>query len=357
MLAYNDPNPNATSMGWNIALVGDYNTDTGVPMAMYMEFGPNNYGIMTRSTGRTGYLHAANDADQQKLLSYNVYDRIDGTNLLVRAINLAVWSYSGAQQYYYHPDKKTVQIDETQFTVQYPSIAAQNNTVLVAAQKINGSANDIILYRSTNGLTSYTRMMIAESADDETFPQVAFVDVGKAICTYCKNGVLYYKQTEDGGATWGAETQVSDSQVNAQYRTQALCAKLGAGYAAWEDTRGSVIDIYFDQVTTAPPIPLLEIGAITAKTPKFSAVINNVGTGAATTVDWNITLTGGFILAGKLTSSTEPSIAAGGSVTVSTKLVFGFGKPSIVVKAKCAEGSSASKTANGKVFLIITKIV
>jgi hypothetical protein len=326
-------------------------------MVMYMEFGPNNYGIMSRSTGKTGYLHAANSADQQKLVGWNVYDHSGGTNLLVRGVNLAVWTYYSAQQYYYHPDKKTVQIDETTFQVMYPSIAAQNNTVLIVAQKITGSASDIILYRSTNGMTSYTRMMIASSADNETYPQVIFTGAGTAVCTYCKNGGLYFKHSEDGGATWSAEAQVSDSQVQTEYRTEALCSRLGGGFAAWEDTRGSVIDIYFDQATSGPAVPLLTIGAITAKSPKFSAVISNSGTGDATAVNWNITLTGGFILAGKLSSGIEPTIAAGATATVTSKFIFGFGKPIIKVSAKCAEGSSASGTANGKVFLFITKII
>jgi len=358
ILAYNDPNPNATSMGWNLALTGDMTTGSGVPLVLYMEWGPNNYGIIGWINGKTGYVHAANSADQQKVLGYNVYDHNDGANLFVRVVNLAQWNWNSGQQYYYHPDKKTVQIDETTYQVMYPSVAAQNNTVLIVAQKITGSANDIILYRSTNGLSSYTRTDLVASADDETYPQVIFTGAGTAICTYCKNGVLYYKLTEDGGATWGAEAQVSDSQVQNEYRTEALCSKLGAGFAAWEDTRGSVIDIYFDQVTSGPAIPFLAIGAITAKTPKFSAVIENTGTAAATSVQWNITLTGGFILLGKLTSGTEPSIAAGATATVNSKFVFGFGKAvAIKVTAKCAEGPSASGTATGKVILFITKIV
>jgi len=358
ILAYNDPNPNATSMGWNLAFTGDMTTGSGVPFVLYQEWGPNNYGIIGWINGKTGYVHAADSADQQKLVGWNVYDRSDGTNLFVRGVNLGVWNYNSAQQYYSHPDKKTVQIDETTFQVMYPSIAAQNNTVLIVAQKITGSASDIILYRSTNGMTSYTRMMIASSADNETYPQVIFTGAGTAVCTYCKNGGLYFKHSEDGGATWSTEAQVSDSQVQTEYRTEALCSKLGAGFAAWEDTRGSVIDIYFDQVTAGPAIPFLAVGAITAKTPKFSAVIENTGTAAATTVQWNITLTGGLILAGKLSSGTEPTIAAGATATINTKFVFGFGKSvAIKVSAKCAEGATASGTATGKVFLFITKIV
>jgi hypothetical protein len=273
-------------------------------------------------------------------------------------VNLGKWTYNSGQQYYYHPDKKTTQIDETTFQVMYPSVAAQNDKVLIVAQKITGSANDIILYRSINGMSSYTRTDLAASADDETYPQVIFTGENTAICTYCKSGALYYKQTEDGGATWSAEAKVSDSQVQTEYRTEGLCSKLGAGFAAWEDLRGSVIDIYYDQVTAGPAIPFLTVGAITAKTPKFSAVIENTGTGDATSVQWNITLTGGLILVGKLTSGTEPTIAAGATATINTKFVFGFGKSvAIKVSAKCAEGATASGTATGKVILFITKIV
>jgi len=96
--------------------------------------------------------------------------------------------------------------------------------------------------------------------------------------------------------------------------------------------------------------PLLEIGNIAEGLFKISTVIKNNGSADATSVDWSITLDGGFILMGKETSGRIISIPAGEEVTVSSGLVLGFGKTVVTVMAECAEGSSDTKTRNASVF-------
>ena len=101
-------------------------------------------------------------------------------------------------------------------------------------------------------------------------------------------------------------------------------------------------------ISAAPPT--IEIGAITGGLFKVKAVIQNNGAVAATNVSWGIDLAGGIILLGKTSSGTIPTIAAGGTATITSKLILGFGKTVITVTA-----DTASKTQDATVLLIFIK--
>jgi len=98
-------------------------------------------------------------------------------------------------------------------------------------------------------------------------------------------------------------------------------------------------------------IPNLEIGNITGGLFKVSTVIRNIGGVDATKVNWSITLDGGIILRGKETTGNILSLPAGEETTISSDLIFGFGKTVITATAECAEGSSDTKTRDAFVFL------
>jgi len=101
-------------------------------------------------------------------------------------------------------------------------------------------------------------------------------------------------------------------------------------------------------ISVAPPT--IEIGAITGGLFKVKAVVKNNGAVAATNVSWGIDLAGGIILLGKTSSGTIPTIAAGGTATITSKMIVGFGKTVITVTA-----DTASKTQDATVLLIFIK--
>jgi len=97
--------------------------------------------------------------------------------------------------------------------------------------------------------------------------------------------------------------------------------------------------------------PVIEIGNITGGLFKVKAIIKNTGTAAATNVSWRIKLDGGLILVGKESTGAAATIAAGGQVEISSKLILGFGKTTITVTA----GTDIKEQA-ATVLLIFIKI-
>ncbi len=95
--------------------------------------------------------------------------------------------------------------------------------------------------------------------------------------------------------------------------------------------------------------PEIVIGEVTAGI-GITAVIENIGAGDATDVDWSIVLDGGLIILGGTSGGTISTLAAGASTEVKTGLVFGFGKPTITITA--AE-DSVEKSAFVLLFFVL----
>ncbi len=77
----------------------------------------------------------------------------------------------------------------------------------------------------------------------------------------------------------------------------------------------------------------------------ITATIKNIGKATLTNISWKIELTGGLILVGKSKTGTITSLAPAGTAPAKD-MVFGFGKPTIMVTA-----GDASKTVTGTVIL------
>ena len=119
----------------------------------------------------------------------------------------------------------------------------------------------------------------------------------------------------------------------------------------------SATPVYYDDmsITTGSqqqPKPSLQISSITGSKGTVTAVIENTGNGDATNISWTIAMNGGFLLKGKSTPGSIPSILIGASATATSEKVLGFGEVSITVTANCVENTTAvTGTASGFVFL------
>lgn len=94
----------------------------------------------------------------------------------------------------------------------------------------------------------------------------------------------------------------------------------------------------------------LEIRNISGSLFKVSAVIRNNGSADATSVNWNITLDGGFILLGKKTTGRLITIPVGKEVTVSSNLILGIGATMVTVTAKVPKSSDIKEQ---KAFILL----
>jgi hypothetical protein len=103
-------------------------------------------------------------------------------------------------------------------------------------------------------------------------------------------------------------------------------------------------------ISEVPEQPVLSIDTIAGGF-GITAVIKNNGTVDATNVSWSIVLDGGFIIHGSNVTGVIDNIPAGGEATISSGLILGLGRTTIVVSATCDEGASAEKTASGFVLL------
>jgi hypothetical protein len=101
--------------------------------------------------------------------------------------------------------------------------------------------------------------------------------------------------------------------------------------------------------------PFMNIGQVLGGIFKIKAIITNIGELEATNISWSMTVDGGFILLGKQTTGTIPSIPPGGNVTVNSKLILGFGDIKVTTIAEIEENID-EKTNNGFAYLLYIQI-
>jgi len=103
-------------------------------------------------------------------------------------------------------------------------------------------------------------------------------------------------------------------------------------------------------------VPVLEIEDIYGSLFKVSVVIKNNGSADAMSVDWSITLNGGFIPMGRETTGKIINIPAGENVTVKSNFICGLGNTVITATAECDESSDAAEQ-DAFVFLFFIRMI
>jgi len=189
--------------------------------------------------------------------AYNIQTDIDQSN------GMMYWAYE-----VYNPDTKVNDLwimlqtmedwfDDESFPIWQidgpcanPAIMAENGILCVAFE----SEGDLYCAYSSDNAESLEISVIADSGDDETFPDIAGSGLN-SVCAFYKNGNLYSAVSTDGGDTWTLKDQLND--VSGTVANEYHCVNLLPNRAFWTDTRNGNEDVYSDSIFVTPNQPTI----------------------------------------------------------------------------------------------------
>jgi hypothetical protein len=248
---------------------------------------------------------------------------------------------------------------------------------IIAWQLNEGPLSDIVMYNIDS--QNYTRVTNTSQFESETYPSIYENNIVYSYLYYDKiNGTILYGlkmyniTTGDETTIFTGEEPTANSPeifgniiVYSEPDGRLFLYNLSTNYkiliyesfnlvSPWNLNENYVLFTVLDDGVylykyNNPPV--IEIGNITGGLFKVNAVIKNTGGAAATNVQWSIKLTGGLIILGKESTGTIPTIAAGATADISSKLILGFGKTVMTVTA-----DTATKSQNATVLFVFVKI-
>jgi len=278
-----------------------------------------------------GFVHSDFVIDDISKISYAIYDNEGDPNLFVRTDDFGNWDEDG-----YHVDGPNYIVGDDSSNIMYPSIQAYNDRIVIVAVE----NDNVVCFYSNDGLETYQKSIVA---NDAMYPDVVLgPDKTTFVCSYVQDGVLYSKNSNDGGVTWNNEMEFVE-ELNIGYRTSQLFEGLTEVSAVWEDVRNGNSDIYYGTASTVQA-PVIEIESISGGFGMKISVVNS-GTAEGSDIDWSITFDGG-VFVGSETSGTISSLAPGASTTIKTGLILGFGATEVTITV----GGMTQKTS-AKAFL------
>ncbi len=169
--------------------------------------------------------------------TYAVYDRLNP--------DVNQWQLFARQDIFGHWDSAGTAIGksfaDTNLNIKYPSVAADDGNVLVAAAIYNNDPldpfnSDIVCWYTNDGDLAHLNNMVLVSGTDslEDQPVISHISGNSFVITFNRNKSQYSSYTCDGGVSWTAPVMISPSadSVISEYRGSDISD--GGINAGWE---------------------------------------------------------------------------------------------------------------------------
>jgi hypothetical protein len=202
--------------------------------------------------------------------------------------------------------------------------------------------------KNQNGISNPAVYLLSLSSDIKFFcVTLGYVSLTYFITIHVEGGLYYLFDWGDGNnSDWlgpfdpGMTNYVWN--FPGEYLLRWKARDINGSETPWSSVMIKIVSLL--------PQPVLEIGTITGGF-GVKVQIKNIGNVNATNVSVDINFSGAWMILPLLEHyQIAFNLGAGLSENI-TVIVFGLGKTTIKVDVTCAEGSSVTRTATGKVFL------
>jgi len=207
---------------WNWGLISSIFSKPGytdVPCIIYSTI-ENTY--LSYYSSYAGCNTASCDIDKIIQYTYSVYDRYNSISskwqLFIRRDNFADWSDTGVKT-----GLTYAMSDGT--NLQYPSVAAYNDRVLIVAENWHPDAEydkDIVCIFTTDGdISNLNTSIISATGEPERYPKIVHV-YGSTMfaCAFIQGNQVFFTITMNAGVDWTYPQKISldgDSVLNSNY--------------------------------------------------------------------------------------------------------------------------------------------
>ena len=290
------------------------------------EQGEQGYAYISWWTTYNGSAHASASIDRVTNMMYCAYDWYNDSSA---TYDIILWKRS-----FEDPLEGFSEILEipTSFYAMYPSVVADNDHVVIVCQSDEHINQDIICLYSSDGGETWNQTYVTSASEDDLYPNLV-ISGDKIVCTFIRNGDIYYTSSEDWGETWKEPIVINDvtGAVSSEWRSSDACEN----GVVWTDSRDGNNDIYFDNY---PGIPMFDITISGGF--GITITVTNIGSASVENIEWSVSISG-LVFIGKESSGSIDVLAPGESITVKL-LPIGIGSIDISVSI-----NGATKIASG----------